>query len=343
MKKYLILTLALVFVMVIASGCKKEETRELNFFNWTSYMPDELLEKFEKETGIKVNYSNYSSNEEMYAKVTAAQGVYDLVVGSDYMIDIMVKQSLLEELNKDNIPRLGNVGASYMDQAFDPGNKYSVPYMGGSALFVYNKTMIDSVETFADFWKTDLANKVVVLDDQRAVIGMALKKLGYSINETDPAILDAALEELYTLKDNIKAFDSDSPKTLLINGEAAAGYVWNAEAVMAANENPDLVVVVPQEGSYLFLDSFAIPAGSKNKEEAEAFINFLLDPENGKVLSEQFPYTNSNAAAVELLSDDQKNNEAIFPSAAFYEVSEYVQDLGEVTLEYDRIWTKFKQ
>ncbi|PKM50982.1 MAG: ABC transporter permease [Firmicutes bacterium HGW-Firmicutes-7] len=326
------------------SGCKKEETRELNFFNWTEYMPQELIDKFQKETGIKVNYSTYSSNEEMYAKVTAAPGVYDMVVATDYMVDIMVKQSMLEEINKDNIAKIGNYGAAYMDQSFDPGNVYTLPYMAGSVLMVYNKTMIDKpIETYADFWDESLKDNTVVLDDQRAIIGMALKKLGYSINETDEAILALAVEELKTLKRNIKAFDSDSPKSLLISGEVAAGYVWSAEAVLAQNENSNLVVVIPEEGTYLFQDNFAIPKGAKNKDEAEAFINFMLDPENGKVFSESRPYSNPNAAVLELLSEDMKNNKAVYPPDSFFEVSEFVLDLGETTLVYDEMWTKFKQ
>ncbi len=338
------LVLSMLFSLVLTStGCKKD-TKELNLFNWTEYLPQEVIDKFEAETGIKINYNTYSSNEEMLAKVSAAPGTYDLVVSSDYMVDIMNKLNLLEEIDKEAITNLKNIGPEYLDKGFDPGNKYTVPYMCGTALLAVNTKLVTiDIQHYVDLWDPSLKDNIVTLDDQRGLMGVVLKKLGYSINETDPAVMELVKEELIALKPNIKAFDSDSPKTLLIKEEVAVGFVWNAEAVLAQNENPDIKIVMPEEGLYLWQDNFLIPKGSKHKENSEEFINFLLRPEISKLLSEAFPYTNPNAAAKELLSEDVKNNLGIYPPASVYEQGEYLVDLGSTTVLYDKIWTEFKQ
>lgn len=339
---FLILTILSSF-MVTASGCKKN-SKELNLFNWTEYLPQEVIDKFEAETGIKVNYNTYSSNEEMLSKVQVSSGGYDLVVSSDYMVDIMNKQHLLEPIDKSKITNIKNVGADYLDKSFDPGNQYTVPYMCGTALLAVNTKLVTiDIQHYADLWDPSLKDNIVSLDDQRGLMGVALKKLGYSINDTDPVHLDQVSKELAALKANIKAFDSDSPKSLLISGEVAVGFVWNAEAVLAQKDNPDIKIVMPEEGLYLWQDNFLIPKGAKHKEYAEEFINFMLRPEISKMLSEAYPYTNPNGAAKELLSEDVKNNLGIYPPASVYEQGEYLVDLGETTVLYDKIWTEFKQ
>lgn len=338
----LILSMLCSFV-VVSSGCKKE-SKELNLFNWTEYLPQEVIDQFEAETGIKINYNMYSSNEEMLAKVIAAPGTYDLVVSSDYMVDIMGKQQLLEPIDKSKITLLSNIGEEYLNKAFDPGNQYTVPYMCGTALIAVNTKLVEiEIAHYEDLWDPSLKDNIVSLDDQRGLMGVALKKLGFSINDTDPAHLELVSQEMSTLKENIKAFDSDSPKTLLINEEVAVGFVWNAEAVLAQKENPDIKIVMPEEGLYLWQDNLLIPKGAKHKEYAQEFMNFILRPEISKMLSEAFPYTNPNRAAKELLADDIKNNLGIYPPASVYEQGEYLVDLGETTVLYDKIWTEFKQ
>lgn len=341
---FIVFVSLLVGIIGLAAGCKKQESMELNFFNWTEYMPQEIIDKFEEETGIKVNYNTYSSNEEMLAKVSASHGMYDLVVASDYMVDIMVKQELLEDIEIDKLENIENIGDNFMDKEFDPENKYTVPYMAGSALIAVNTSMIDKeINHYEDLWDPALEDSIVVLDDERGLMGITLRKLGYSMNETDPAILDEVKEDLLKLKPNIKAFDSDSPKTLLISGEVPVGYVWSAEAVLAQYENPDIKIVMPDEGLYLWQDNLAIPQDAPNKENAQKFIDFFLRPEISKIFSESRPYTNPNVAAQNLLADDIKNDPGVYPPAEVYENGEYLKDVGETTTLYDKIWTEFKQ
>jgi spermidine/putrescine transport system permease protein len=185
-------------------------------------------------------------------------------------------------------------------------------------------------------------NSLVFLDDQRAIIGMALKKLGYSLNETDPTKLEEAKKELLKLKDNIKIFDSDSPKTSLINGEAAVGYVWGAEAALAQQENPDIKVFFPKEGLYLWQDNFVVPKGAPHPKNAELFINFLLDPEISAEISKSFPYANPNVEAHKLMDKETLENKVIYPDSEIIKNGEYLKDLGEATKLYDNIWTEIK-
>lgn len=349
----------LVFVAVLAAGCgskpdagPKQEAQkqdeklsgELNVFNWSEYLPQTVIDKFEQKYGVKVNYSTYSSNEEMLAKLMAGASQYDLSVSSDYMVEIMTKKGLIQEIDMKNVPNFKNIGDDFKNQSFDPGNKYTVPYMWGDAVIAVNTEKVTKpVTSYKDLWDPSFKNSLVVLDDQRAIIGAALKKLGYSLNETDEKKLEQAKEELKNLTPNIKAYDSDSPKTLLINGEAKAGLVWGAEAALARKENPNIKAVLPVEGMYLWQDNFVIPKGAQHKRNAEAFINFILEPENSAEISKEFPYANPNLAAHPLIDKETLSDPAVYPPKEDLAKGEHLKDLGDVTAIYDKIWSEIKQ
>lgn len=342
--------LATLLGLVLLTGCsggqeEKESKGELNIFVWTEYMPESVFSAFEEETGIKVNVQTYSSNEDMLAKVKSSnEGLYDIVVPSDYMVKMMMDQGLLAELDQSKIPSLSNIDKSYLDQSFDPGNKYSVPYMGGVAALVVNKKMVDEdITSFKQIFDPKYKNSLVVLDDFRAVIGMTAKSLGYSLNTTDDAELAEVSDALETLKPNIKLYDSDSPKTAMLNGETAIGYMWNAEIAICTEESDDFQVVFPEEGCYLFLDNLSILKGAKNPENAHAFLDFILRPDISKLVSDEFPYLNPNGEAVKLLPDSYKNNPASNVPPEIFAAGEYVQDIGADVEKYDTIWTKLTQ
>lgn len=318
--------------------------KELNIFNWSEYLPQSIIDQFEKEYGVKVNYDTYSSNEELLSKLMAGGTQYDLIVPSDYMVDIMIKQGLLAPLDKNNIPNLKNLDPQFLNQYFDPGNKYSVPYMWGTVGITYNKAKVKNPPTsWADLWNPAYRGRVVMLNDSREVIGAALQLLGYSKNETDPAKLAQAKAKLKELLPNVKSFDSDSPKTLFLNGEVWIGQTWSGEAALAYQENPDIGYVLPKEGGGRFLDSMAIPKGAPHKYTAEVFINFLLRPEISAELSKAFPYGNPNKAALEILPEDLKKNPASYPPAEAVNRAEWNKDVGDATALFDRIWTEVKE
>jgi spermidine/putrescine transport system permease protein len=315
----------------------------LNVFNWSEYLPESVIKEFEAKYNIKVNYMTYTSNEEMLARIMAGDDVFDISVASDYMVDVMRKQKLMEEIDMSNIPNLKNIGEEFKNLSFDPGNKYSVPYMWGTGVIAVNtKKVSGNITSFSDLWDSKFKNSLVVLDDQRELIGITLKKLGYSINETDPAKLEQARQELAKLKGNINTFDSESPKTQLISGQAAAGYMWGAEAALAQKENKDIKIFFPKEGMYLWQDNFVIPKGALHKKNAEVFINFILDPKISAEISKEFPYANPNTAAHQYIDKSILNNTAVYPPDSELKKGERVKDVGDATRLYDKIWTEIK-
>lgn len=317
--------------------------KELNVFNWSEYLPAEVIQKFEEKYGVKVNYSTFSSNEEMLAKVSAGGGIYDLTVASDYFIQPMVKQGLIQELDLNNIPNLKNLASDFVNKDHDPGNKYSVPYMGNTVSLAYNPDNIKApITSFEDLWNPELKSQIVTVDDQRFILGMVLKTLGYSGNDTDPAHLEEAKQKMLKLMPNIKAFDSDSPKTLLINGEVNIAFVWGAEIALAQREKPQIKTVLPKEGLMLTFDNFIIPTGAKHKKTAEAFINFLLEPEISAEIAKSFPYINPNTEARKLIDKETLANIAIYPPAEEMKRVESLADIGDAVQLYDRIWSEVK-
>ena len=350
MKKVLSVMMCAALAFGMLTGCgsseKKGENGEINVFVWTEYVPDSVFEKFEEETGIKVNVSTYSSNEDMLSKVKSeSEGTYDIVLPSDYMIELMIAQDMLQELDKDKLTNLSNIGEAYLNPSYDPGNVYSVPYQGGVAAIAVNTAKVSKdIKSYDDLFDPELKGQMVVLDDYRAVIGMTARSMGYSMNETDPDTLSKIEEKLLTLKDNICLFDSDSPKSALISGDATVGMIWSAEIALSMEENPDIKVVYPEEGAYLFMDNWAILKGCKNYDGAVQFINFMLDPESAKMVSEEFPYLCPNDTAVADMGSDYSDNQAKNPPADAIAAGEYVQNLDNDTLEiYNEMWTKLKK
>jgi spermidine/putrescine transport system permease protein len=317
--------------------------QELNVFNWSEYLPEEVIKKFEQKYGVKVNYSTFSSNEEMLAKVSAGGGIYDLTVASDYFIQPMAKQGLIEPLDLNNIPNFKNLAGDFVNKEHDPGNKYSVPYMGNTVSLAYNPDVIKTeITSYEDLWKPELKGQIVMVDDQRFILGMVLKTLGYSGNDTDPAHLEEAKQKMLKLMPNIKAFDSDSPKTLMINGEVNIAYVWGAEIALAQREKPQIKTVLPKEGLMITFDNFVIPAGAKHKKTAEAFINFLLEPQISAEISKSFPYINPNREARKLIDKETLDNIAIYPPADEMKRTESITDIGDAIKLYDRVWSEVK-
>lgn len=340
----------LVAIIAVSSGIAtlahigQKPKEELNIFNWSEYLPQSVIDKFEEEYNIKVNYSTFSSNEEMLAKLQAGANNYDLVVASDYMVETLIKQDILQEINKDNIPNIKYMDPAVMDLNFDPGNKFSIPYMWGDAAIAVDTSKVDfEITGYKDLWNPKLANSIVVLDDQRAIIGMALKKLGYSINETDPKALAKAEQELLDLQKNIKAYDSDSPKTLLINGEASVGFVWGAEVSLAMRENKNLKCVIPEEGIFIQQDNFVIPKKAKNVKGAELFMDFIMRPEISVEISNEFPYANPNTGAWEIMDESILNDIAVYPPTEAVETGEHLKDIGNNIDLFDKIWSNIKK
>ena len=349
-RKLLSMVIAGTMVCSMLTGCGSSgdsgKNGEINVFVWTEYVSDAAIEAFEKDTGIKVNVSTYSSNEDLLAKLKSeSEGTYDVILPSDYAVEYLIAQDKLEALDKDKLTNLSNIDDTYLDENYDPGNVYSVPYEGGVACIAVNTAKVDKeITSYADLFDSSLTGQLVVLDDYRAVIGMTERSMGLSMNETDPDTLATVEEKLLTLKDNVKLYDSDSPKSALISGDCTVGMVWSAEAALAMDENPDIQIVYPSEGAYVFLDNWAIPKGAKNYDGAMEFINYMLSADAAKMNIEDFPYLCPNKAALELMGDDYVNNEAKNVPSEVIANGEFVSYLDTDTLAiYDEMWTKLKK
>jgi len=323
---------------------------ELNLFVWTEYIPQDTIDCFEEVYGITVNKDEYSSNEEMYAKLSAGGANYDLVQPTDYIVGLMIRQGLLQKLDHDRLPVLANMDANYMDLPFDPGNEYTVPYQAGTDAIVVNTDKIETLpQSYADLWKPEFAGRMVMIDDSRAIIGATLLTLGYDVNTKDPAQLEEAKAKLAELVQGVKIFDSDSPKTALIAGDADAGIIWTGEAELARRELPTIEYIYPTEGAILWQDSYAIPAEAPHLDAAYAWLNYSLQGDLFWQMLEEFPYTMPNQAALDFAQANHpelyqayiESNITNTPAEAL-EKGHRIEDVGEATPLYDQVWTEVK-
>jgi spermidine/putrescine-binding protein len=323
---------------------------EVNLFVWTEYIPQHTIDCFEEVYGVTVNKDEYSSNEEMYAKLSAGGANYDLVQPTDYVVALMIRQGLLQALDKSKLPILDSLDPNYLNLPFDPENQYTLPYQAGADAIVVNTEVVETLpQTFADLWNPEYAGRLVSLDDSRALIGITLLTLGYDVNTTDPAQLEEAKVKLAELVKGIKLFDSDSPKSALIAGDVDLGVVWTGEAVMAQRELPAVEFIYPTEGPILWQDNYAIPADAPHADAAYAWLNYSMQGDNFWRMLEEFPYTNPNLAALEFaktnypdLYDAYMNSNITNVPAEALQTGHRIEDVGEATPLYDQVWTEVK-
>lgn len=341
MKKLLFILMGLLLLTGCSNGKQKNE---LNVLNWSSYIPDTVLRDFEDETGIKLNYGTYSSNEELLAKVSSAKlGTYDLVFPSDYMVSLMQNKDLLLPLEKNKLSNYDNLNSKYLNLDYDKHNVFSIPFLAATTVIAYNsKTIKENITGFNDLINSKYENNIVLIDDQRIVIGAALLANGYDMNSTSKEELNVAKNWLLKLKKNVKAFDSDSPKTFLITREVDIGFMWNAEAAIALDDNPDLKIVYPKEGFALSIDNMCVLKGAKHEDNAYKFINYILKPEVMQKIIEDYPYKNLNLKTESLLGSNYLNNIAANTPDNILENSHLVKNIGGSITDYDKLWAEIK-
>lgn len=341
--KKIALVLAILLVGTLFGCSAKEDSNTLYVLNWGDYIDEALLTQFEEETGIQVNYTTMATNEEMMVKLEEADCIYDVCFPSDYIIERLIQKDLLHELNKDNIPNLQYIDERFLDLDFDPENKYSVPYMWGTVGILYNTTMVQEPVTSWDIlWDETYADQILMYDSIRDTIGVALMKLGYSINTRNEADIQAAEEALIAQKPIVQAYLGDPIKDRLISGGAAMGIVYSGDAMWCMYENPDLAYAVPETGSNLWFDNIIIPKTSDNTEAAEAFINFLCDPEVAAQNAEYIGYSTPNAAALEILGEEYINDPTYNPPQELLDKCEIFHDLGDFITVYNDAWNRIK-
>ena len=350
MKKILSVLLALCMTCGVLSlaGCGGEGRVTLNVYNWGEYIDESVLSDFESQTGIRVNYTTYASNEEMYAKVSSGAASYDVVIPSDYMISKMLEEDLLAELNFDNIPNYKFIGENYKGLEYDPENKYTVPYTWGTTVLIYNKTMVDPADVAAQswdlLWNEKYSGQILMFDNPRDAFGIALTKLGYSMNSQNPDEWRAAAEELKAQKPLVQAYVMDQIFDKMGSGEAAIAPYYAGDALIIQEDNPDIGYYIPKEGANFFVDAMCVLKNSEHKAEAEQFINFMCETEIAVKTAEFIGYATPHTGAQAVLDPEITSNPVIYADAATLEGTEVFLNLTpEIGKLQSELWTNIKK
>ena len=338
------------FLSFVLSGCGKSaggENGEVIVYNWGEYIDPETITMFEQETGIKVVYDEYETNEIMYPKVEAGATAYDVLCPSDYMIQKLIENDLLQEIDFDHIPNVKNIGQQYFDSSkeFDPENKYSIPYCFGTVGILYNKTMVDEpIDSWSVLWDEKYADNILMQDSVRDAFMVALKLKGYSMNTLDENELNEAKQILIDQKPLVQAYVIDQVRDKMIGDEAAIGVIYSGEAIYTQRENENLEYVIPKEGTNVWIDSWVIPKNAPNKENAEKFIDFMCRDDIALMNFEYITYSTPNDAARELIEDEEiKNSPIAFPDLSQYSNLETFHYLGsDGDALYNELWKEVK-
>ncbi len=338
--------LLLAFVLALATVAPSiaKDSKVLNIFIWSAYLPEEVIAKFTEKTGIKVNYDTYDSNEALLEKLQSGVADYDLVVPSDYMVKILATEKLVQALKRDKIPNFKNLDDRFLNKTFDPGNTYSVPYFWGTTGLGYNKKKVaGTVDSWAVIFDPRYKGRILMLDDMRECFAVALKFLGKSLNATDEASIKAAADLLMKQKDLVKTYNSGDFANILDAGDVDLAHGYNGQIAEVVAKDPDrLGYVVPKEGGTFWMDNLCMPAKARNADNAYTFINFILEPEIGAEIVNSVSYASANKAAREFIKPEILDDKAIYPPDDLISHCEFIQDVGEAVTVYDRYWTEIK-
>ncbi len=351
MKKKIISLVFVILLLVSFAACGESgnggDNQSINVYNWGEYIDQSVLDDFEAETGIKVNYTTYASNEEMYSKIVSGAASYDVIIPSEYMISKMISEDLLHELNFDNIPNYKYIGEDYRGLSYDPDEKYSVPYTWGTVVIVYNTKYVDE-EDVADesidlLWNEKYAGNILMFDNPRDAFALAHIKLGHSMNTTNPDDWYEAAEELKKQKPIVQAYVMDQIFDKMLNEEAYIAAYYAGDAMTMMDENENLAAYVPREGANMFFDSMCVLKSSRNKEAAEKFINFMCETEIAVRNAEEVWYAIPHTAAYEALDPEQSEDPLVYPPKEVLDKCEVFINLNKETLVLQsELWINLK-
>ena len=336
----------ILFCLFISNNPLFANTPVLNVYWWTGVVPDTVIRQFEKETGIKVNVSTYENNEVMYTKLRAVkQPGYDVIQPSSYMADRMQRQSMLEPLDKTLLPNWHHINPRFLHPIYDPQSQYTAPFIWGvTGIFVNRHAITDTrIQKWADLWRPNYQDQLMLLDDAREVFSMALISLGYSARDTNPEHIKQAYLKLKALLPNIKVFASDTVVSIIIDEDATLGMAWNGDVYKANRENSRVQFILPKEGFVIWIDSLAIPKTAPHKENAYRFINFLLRPDIAKTITLYTRYATANLSAQKTLPAAIKDNPIIYPAEKLLRHGQVQVDVDETTLALiEKYWEELK-
>ena len=317
--------------------------RTLYYFTWSDYADRELLQGFEQQTGVRVVADTFSSNEELLAKLQGGVEGYDVAVPSDFMVSIMVHEGLLAELDLTMISNVTELAEGLQRLPFDPDNRYSVPYLWGTVGIAYDSSVVSPApDSWEILWDPQYKGKISMLNDQREVFGVALRAMGYSLNETSPDIIEQAKAKLIAQKPLVKIYTSENYDNLLSSGEVILAHGWGGAIARAMRERPSLRYVIPKEGATIWADCLVVLKSSRNKDMAMQFINYLLDSEVALRTTNRLRFASANRHVKARVQAHVRTNPAVYPPEDALERLEWMVDVGEAIRVYDRAWTELK-
>lgn len=329
-----------VSLIAFASGAS---AAELNIYAWSGEVPQEIVDDFAKETGITVTFDTYDSNETMMAKLSAGASGYDLIEPSQYTVQVLAKQGLLQELDHAKIPNLGNLGAPFKEVSYDPGQKWSVPYIWGTTGFAYNEDCVKTPPTsWKALWDPQYEGRIYMLDNMLAAYIAGLQVNGFKAGTTTPAEIEKATQSLIEQKKVLGGYNSTNFGDLVASGEACIVQGWNGNIAQVMATNPKVKYVVPDEGGSMWIDGFAIPKSAKNVEEAYRFIDYIMRPEVAAKAANLSKSATVIDKAKELLPKEVVENAAIYPPEDKLMKADFILDVGDATKLYQDGWTKVK-
>ena len=338
MKKLVVCALCAAMVIPAMSVSVSADSKELVLYTWENMFPQEVLDGFEEETGIKVVYSNFDTDENMLEKLSMAKGGdYDVVVADDYIIETAIQEGLVEKLDTSKLSGWDNINPLYQGQFYDPNDEYTAPYGAGIPLIVYDPDMVDiDIKGYGDLWDESLKDSVAIIGNYRVIAGITQLSMGESMNEEDVDVIAKTGERLKELAPNIRMIQDDNTQNALLNGEASVAFLYTSQVTQALKDNPDLKVVYPEEGLGFGILGTFIPSEAPNAEAANEFINYILQPEVTAKCINSVGYYNTNKAA-----DDLVDVNLVVPDDVTK--GEIVQNVSqEAEQEYNKIWTEFK-
>jgi spermidine/putrescine transport system substrate-binding protein len=342
-RRHFLTTSSAALAATALSGCKTGSQTTLRIYTWADYLDPELAAKFEKEHSCKLQIDTFDSNEAMYAKLSAGATGYDLLMPSSYMVKTLVRENKLIALDHAKLPNLKNVDAAYLKSALDPGMIHSVPYMMAPTCLAWLGSKVANAEaSYKMFERADLKGRITLLDDMREVLGAGLRSLGFSLNSKDAAQLAQARDVVSRWKKNIAKFDNEQYKSGIASGEFHLVQGYAGDLLQVADENEDIVVKIPVEGTAVSCDDLCIPKDAKSADLAHRFINFVTEPANAAKNMEFIAYRAPNSGAYQLLSEDFRGNEALFPSDEVFAKLEPIDDLGDALALWSKTWDEVK-
>lgn len=331
-----------------AMGGEVTPASEIIIYNWSEYIDPDIYSMFTEETGIQITEDNFSSNEELLAKLQGGATGYSLIVPSDYTVSIMKEEGMLAKLDHANVPNLSNLADRFQNLPYDPGNEYCAAYQWGTTGLGYIDGEVDTPTSWSVIFQPDpdaaYFGRYTMLDDVREGFAAALVYLGYDINTTDESQLEEAKAQLIQAKAGLAGYDSDTFEDQLVSGENLLAHGWNGDFLVAQEENENIAYNVPDEGGVIWVDNICIPSTVSPEEKlaAEMFINYLLRPDIGAMLSDYNYYASPNAAAEENLDEEFLNDPTVYPPAQVQERLQFIEPVGEFESTYQRMWDEVK-